>query len=161
MAGNTINTKNLKTVFGIEIERHGLDDFLAFPKRKDSLKKDWSDQNGLEIDLAEPFFEARSFQLNCILKAEGATIQATKDQFWNLYNGLFTEISALGTHQLYLASIDKTFTVFYVDQTGVSKIGYEGQRMFIRFTLVFEETDPTANILKVYLTDDAGNFLIA
>lgn len=158
---NKINEKDLEAVFGVMIERGGLHDFLAFPKRKDSLKHSWPEENGQEIDLVDPKFEARSFRLKCILKATGATVQETKDNFWTLYNGLFTEISSLGTHQLYLDSIDKEFTVFYVDQQSVSKIGYEGKRMFIKFDLVFEETDPTTNIPKVYLTDESDNFLVA
>ena len=161
MANNKINNKNLATLYGVFIAKDGYDDFIAFPKRKESLKKNWADENGQQVDLANPYFEPRQFKLRCILRAIGSTAQEKKDHFWNQYNALFTELSLPGSIDLYIEPLGKTFTVFYVDQNNIDKQGIEAKRMFITFDLIFEETDPTINIPKVFLVDENDNFLIA
>lgn len=161
MTNSKLNNKNLETVFGILIERNGLNPFLSFPKRKPSQEHSWPEVSGKDIDLSHPTFEPRNFTLKCILTAYGNTIQQRNDNFWNLYNGLFTELSGSGTHELYLGALDKTYTVFYVDQQSVSKVSREDNRMIIKFDLLFQEVDPFTNIPKVYLTDQNGVFLTA
>jgi len=156
-----LNNKDLESVFGVFVEQGGLNDFLSFPKRKASQEHSWPEVNGKDIDLSHPTFEARQFALKCVLTASGATEQLKNDNFWQLYNGLFTELSGQGVHELYLAAIDKTYTVFYVDQQSVTKVTYEEDRMIIKFDLLFEETDPFTNIQKVYLVDQDGTFLVA
>lgn len=160
-SGDKLNNKNLETVFGMFVERGGLNDFLAFPKRKSSLEHNWPDVNGNDIDLSSPTFEARQFTLKCALIATGENEQEKNDNFWNLYNGLFTELSGEGTHELYLSTIDRTYSVYYVDQASVSKVAYEDNRMIIKFDLIFQEADPFTNIQKVYLVDEDDNYLIA
>lgn len=159
--GDKLNNKDLESVFGVFVEQGGLNDFLSFPKRKASQEHSWPEVNGKDIDLTNPTFEARQFTLKCVLIAYGATEQLRNDNFWQLYNGLFTELSGQGVHELYLNSIDKTYTVFYVDQQGATKVTYEDDRMIIKFDLLFEETDPFSNIQKVYLVDQDGTFLVA
>ena len=156
-----LNNKDIRALFGLYIERDGYDDFLSFPKRKESLKKNWADQNGQQVDLSEPFFEPRQFRLKCVLKAIGNTIQEKKENFWNQYNALFTELKQPGSLDLYIEALGKTFTLFYVDQANVDKKGIETKRMFITFDLIFEETDPSINIPDVFLVDENDNFLIA
>lgn len=158
---NLLNNKNLKTLYGVSIETGGFNDFIAFPERKESLKKNWQNQDGQQVDLATPFFEPRRFKLSCMLKATGATAEEKKENFWNQYNGLFTELKQPGHLTLYLDPLGKSFNLFYVQQEGVSKIGIEEKRFFIKFDLVFEETDPNVNIPEVYLVDENDNFLIA
>lgn len=161
MNGSKINNKNLAALFGTFISKDGYDDFIAFPARKESLKKNWADQNGQQVDLANPYFEPRRFKLSCMLRALGATAAEKKENFWNQYNALFTELSLPGSIDLYIEPLGKTFTVFYVDQSGIDKKGIEAKRMFITFDLIFEETDPSVNIPKVFLVDENDNFLIA
>ncbi|MCZ4244983.1 hypothetical protein [Pedobacter punctiformis] len=161
--GSKLNNKDLESVFGVIIESDGLNEFLAFPKRKDSLNHNWPEVNGKDIDLSNPTFEARKFTLKCVLTALGSTDQIRNDNFWSQYNGLFTELSGVGTHEIYLASIDKTFIAYYVDQQSVSKITHVDQekKLIIKFDIIFQESDPFANIQKVYLVDQDDTFLIA
>lgn len=146
----------METLYGITVN-DGSSGFLAFPKRKKSLENNWQDENGIEIDLLAPRFEARTFPVKCTLQA---TDQA---DFWNKYNGLFTELSGSGVHTLYLPDHDKTYNVFYVDQQNVHKITplSSAYTVGVQFELIFGEVDPTTNIEAVYLVDSGDRFLIA
>jgi len=158
---NKINNKDFKTVFSTIVLAGGLDDFFAWPKRKESLSHNFPEVNGLDVDLTQPRFEARQFKLSCVLEAHGDTEDLAKANFWNLWNGLFTEISATGVHDLYLGSLNKSFSVYYINQQNVSKMSYEGKRIVVSFDLIFGETDPNSNIPKVFLVDHNDRYLIA
>lgn len=157
-----LNNKDFKAVFGIDVSI-GSGSFLAFPKRKDSLSKNWAEVNGLDIDLDEPFFEAREFKLNCCLNIVNlGNPQAATTDFWNKYNGLFTELSGMGTHQLYIDDLGKTFYVYYKEQGNISKITpISSGKIAVTFDLIFAEVSPTANISAVYLVDEQDRYLIA
>lgn len=151
-----LNGKDLFGVFGTTVQS-GSGSFLSFPERKGSLQHNWSDQDGLDIDLTSPKFEARDFRLQCTL------ISDARDDFWNKYNGLFTELSTMGTHQLYVEDLDKTYTLFYKSQTNLKKLTRlnSTSQIGVSFDLIFGETDPMDNIEAVYLVDDQDRYLIA
>lgn len=151
----SLNGKNLYNVFGLMVNS-GSDTFLRYPKRKDSLSNNWLDENGLDIDLEAPRFESREFTLKCTLEATG------RADFWNKYNGLFTELGGTGTHTLYVPDLDKTYTLFYKEQNNLSKLtNLANNVVYVSFDLVFGETNPTENIEPVYLVDSDDRFLIA
>lgn len=143
-------------MFGVKIE-DGTGSFLAFPDRKPSLQNDWDDQNGIDIDLAAPRFSAREFRLKCVLVAD------TSVDFWDRYNGLFTELSGTGTHELQIEELDKTYHLYYKKQENLRKLTDLKTALTkgVAFDLVFGETDPNANIEHVYLADDQDRFLTA
>lgn len=149
-----LNTKDLYTVYGI-IVNPGNDDFLKLPKRKGSIENNWQDENGLDIDLSQPRFEAREFVLKCTLEA------VSRADFWSKYNGFFTELSGVGVHLLYVPDLDKTFTLFYKEQNNFKKLtALDNNAVYIQFDIVFGETNPTLNITPEYLVDSDDNFLI-
>lgn len=150
-----LNGKDLFTIFGLVISG-GSDTFLGFPKRKESLVHSWPEEQGIDIDLSEPNFEAREFKLICNLISAGRT------EFWTKYNGLFTELSTQGTHNLYIKDLDRTFLIYYKSQENIGKITQlDKDRVAIKFDLVFGETNPEDNIEVVYLVDETDRFLIA
>ncbi len=151
----TLNGKDLETLFGVTVT-DGSDTFLAFPKRKKSLSHNYQDKNGIDIDLSEPYFEARPFKLSCALVADSRVL------FWEKYNGLFTELSLPGILDLYISDLDKTFNIYYEDQQNVGKItALDGGEVCVKFDLLFSETDPADNMTAVYLVDEQDRFLIA
>lgn len=151
-----LNNNDLHTTFGVVVE-NGSNSFLAFPTRKDSLTNDFMDQNGIDIDLQDPRFKAREFVINCALYA------TSKEDFWNKYNGLFTELSASGQHTLYITDLDREYKVYYKEQRGIKKLTPISGRsdVWIRFDIVFGESNWTANIDQVFLIDHEGRYLIA
>ncbi|TAE81917.1 MAG: hypothetical protein EAY81_09410 [Bacteroidetes bacterium] len=160
--GYKLNNKDFKGIFGIDVTT-GSNTFLAFPKRKESLNKNWAELNGLEIDLQEPFFESREFKLNCCLNVVNlGNATAAKTEYWNKYNGLFTELSGLGTHQLFVEDLGKTFYVYYKEQSNFQKLtSFSSGKIAVTFDLVFGETNPSDNMDAVYLVDEQDRYLIA
>lgn len=150
-----LNGKDLFGVFGTTVQK-GSGSFIAFPERKGSLQHNWNDEDGLDIDLVSPKFEARDFRLQCTL------ISNDRSDFWTKYNGLFTELSTMGTHSLYISDLDKTYAIFYKNQSNLKKLTrLEGDmKIGVSFDLIFGETDPMDNIEAVYLVDDQDRYLI-
>jgi len=150
-----LNGKDMWLLFGVVIGS-GSGSFLVYPERKDSLTNDYMDQDGIQIDLLDPKYKSREFNLFCQLIANG------RDDFWTKYNGLFTEISSAGTHVIYIADLGKTFHCYYKRQENLSKLTpLDSGQVGVTFNLVFGETTPTENMEAVYLVDDQDNYLIA
>jgi hypothetical protein len=154
--GNTLNGKDLKNVFGAVITG-GTASLLAYPKRKASYETNWDDEDGDDIDIADPKFEARVFTLNVSVVGNGL------DDFNSKYNALFTELKQGGTHELYIEDHDRTYVLYYQNQQNLSKVTRSLQlsKAGVKFDLLLSETNPNNNIIPVYLTDDQDRFLTA
>lgn len=156
-----LNGKDLKEVFSVTIAK-GSEDFLAFPERKESLKNDFKDRDGIYVDLLEPKFQARKFTIKCNLIVKNEIVSVAHAEFWQKYNGLFTELSTPGVLTLEISDLGKTFNVFYESQDNLEKLTQlQRNTIGVRFDLVFSETNPADNIDLVYLVDDQDRFLIA
>lgn len=153
---NTLNGKSLKGLFGTLISG-GSGSLLIYPKRKDSLSTDWPEEEGIDIDLSDPTFEAREFTLNMTLLADSLA------DFKSKYNGLFTELSGQDTHELYIGDHDTTYIVYYKSQANFKKLvnSFNNGKVGVTFDLVFGETNPDDNIPAVYLVDDQDRYLTA
>lgn len=151
MAAYKLNGKDLKEIFGVVIS-NGSDTFLAFPERKDSLENNWPDEDGIEVDLNDPTFQAREFRLNCALVASGRVDFKTK------YYALFTELKRSGTHTLLIQDLDQEYEVFYKKQENITKLTQiDRDKVAVKFDLIFREV--TDSIPAVYLVDEQGRFL--
>ncbi|MGJ1420438.1 hypothetical protein ACR79T_12495 [Sphingobacterium spiritivorum] len=150
-----LNNNDLYTIFGVLVEG-GSNSFLAYPSRKDSMTHDFTDKNGLDIDLQDPRFNSREFTLNCALTASSV------EDFWTKYNALFTELSNSGTHKLSITDLGRDYRVYYKEQRNIRKLTpLSGKpEVWIKFDLVFGEANWTDNIEAVYLIDHDGNYLI-
>lgn len=158
---NKINNIDLQTVFGVSLRPGGSESFLQLPKRKSSLEHNWPERDGIDIDLTEPTFEARDFRLKCLLMASGATLTEARDNFWLLYNGLFTELSQPGHLDLFLGDYNKTFTLYYQGQDSLDKLTkVTSKKVCLSFDLLFSEADPSDNIEAVYLVDEQDRYII-
>jgi len=153
---NTLNGKILKDLFGAVISG-GSGSLLAYPKRKESLSTDWPEEEGIDIDLSAPTFEAREFTLNMALLAESLA------DFKSKYNGLFTELRGQDTHELYIADHDTTYILYYKSQSNFKKLvnSFNNGKVGVTFDLVFGETNPDDNISAVYLVEDQDRYLTA
>lgn len=152
----TFDGYDLKESFGI-VFTNGSDTFLALPKRKDSVNHNWPEEQGIDIDLSNPTYESRDFVLNCAL------IASSRADFFTKYDAFWTQLSSLGTHELYHADLDKTFLVFYKSQANVTKLSkiINTTKVGIKFDLTLSETNPDDNIPAVYLVDDLDRYLTA
>jgi len=158
---NKLNNKDFKTTFGTIVELGGTDAFIQFPDKKDSLSHNFPERNGIDKDLTNPKFNARKFKLMCVLTAKGADEAATKAEFWRLWDGMFTELSGSGVHELFLDAWLRSFQVEYLSQANVKRETLEPTQIVVSFELNFGELDPFSNIQKVYLVDHNDRYLIA
>lgn len=144
------------SAYGVTII-NGFTELFRMPDRKDSLKNDWWDEDGLEVDLTEPHFKARQFRLDCVIT--GDNFDDLKTKYW----AFFTLISTADTIQIYNYEYDMVIGCYYVSQdqlTPIMKTGGNGKPA-AKFTVVFSEVSPDQNISPVFLIDDEGTFLIA
>ncbi len=103
---DTLNGVNLLSGFGLIIQT-GAAALLEYPERKESVKYDWPEENGVQYDLAAPRFKDKEITLRC------AILKDTHVQFWAAYNALYLQLSKPGAQQLYIDDHGKTYSVFY------------------------------------------------
>jgi hypothetical protein len=144
--------------FGITIEKGGLDDFLKIPARKQSIQHDWTDEDGIDIDLSRTFLEAREISIPCVIIAESET------DFWTKYNGFLGLLIKPNTRRFTVNPLSSEFMVFYKDCTIYQKLTAFKQtgKLICKFTLAVVEKAPSvAGNQAVYIIDEQGRFLIA
>jgi hypothetical protein len=150
-----LNSKDLWAVFGVKVVT-GSSTFLQYNKRKDSLSHDFPEEMGIDIDLTQPTLSSRQPTLSCVLKA------TSRDDFFNKYDGLFTELRQLGTLEIYIADHNRNYILYWTEQQNISKLSQiDTTYIGVTFDLVFAETNPTDNISAVYLVDEHDNYIIA
>lgn len=151
----TLNDNDIFSAYGLTI-MSGMETFLAYPKRKDSVSHDWPEEEGIDIDLSEPHFEAREFTLKVLLMG------ADRTDFKAKYYSLFAELSSANNMELYFTDLDQIFTVYFKAQNNVSKVKrkLDSQNVGVSFDLVFGESDPNDNI-DVFIVTDLDEYIIA
>jgi len=102
-----LNGSNIKTVYSVYIEKAS--GFLALPRRKESLSNNWLDENGLEIDLTSPKWEARRSNLDCFIL--GTTYSDVRTKIKTFIN----EMIKPGLHHLKLSGVPGIFLVYVED----------------------------------------------
>jgi hypothetical protein len=98
----TLDTINLAT-FGAFILKGGDFDLFSFPERKNPPINDWFESDGLDCDLSEVFFEAKTVKIKYYLTAANTT------EFNQHLNAFETLHKQPGYRQLYIADFNRTF----------------------------------------------------
>lgn len=148
-----LNGSNLAT-YGLTIT-NGVNAFMQFPERKDSISNDFEDEDGIDIDLFAPKLKARNFLFDCTLVGNDITDFKTK------YFALFQLLKQQNSYTLFNDFLNIIITVYYIKQESISGLyNVPGGKYGIRFQLQFGEADPTTNIPTVELVDDLYNILV-
>jgi len=70
MINISIDSVDIFATYGAFVEQNGFADMLSLPSFKQLDITDWSDEDGIEVDLNNPVLDARSFQLTfCFIDA--------------------------------------------------------------------------------------------
>ncbi|MDO6388991.1 hypothetical protein Q4E40_02545 [Pontibacter sp. BT731] len=136
--------------------------FLSFPKRKDSLSHSWAEENGVEIDLGLPRFEAKEVRLKCVF------IAPDEQAYWANRNAFFAALAAPGWQQWQIADHGKTYSVYYKESNNfrlVTKRLKTEQEVVCTFELVLVASDElipneATNGDPVYIRDQNGTLII-
>lgn len=134
----------------------GIDDFLKFPERKESITHDWLDRDGIDVDLTETFLKEKDISLDIAIIADNET------DFWDKYEKLLNHLRRPGARRIEVTQLSRSFFVFYKNCssfTALTKIRNEN-KIACKFTLVLTENEPSINSTNVYLTDEEGRFIV-
>lgn len=112
----TIDTIDIWTQYGAFIVKGGFDDLLKPARRKASLTNNWPEQNGVEIDLTAPRYEAKDADVTFIISA------SSESAWWARYNAFVSQLQQAGERSLYIKELSKTFAVYYKEAVDYSQL---------------------------------------
>lgn len=133
-----LNNIDLKTIYGLVI-LSGTERLLEYPERREPLQTDFIDQNGTDYYLNTVFFKDKEVLLTCAIMADDDT------DFWTYYNAFFSELTAPGSHLLYIDDHTQSYTVYYKKATNFKK----SLKRLKNVPKVFVKFDLTLQILTV------------
>ena len=134
----TIDTIDIWTTYGAFLLKGSYDSLMRPAKRKASLSNNWPEENGLEIDLTVPKFEAKDADLSFILSASNET------EWWTRYNAFFALLKTAGERSLYVAELNKTVMIYYQEVTSYEQLTVikNVSKVAARFTIRFGIANP-------------------
>lgn len=150
-----IDSADMWLNFGIGVES-GSDDFLKLPKTKDRTTHNWSDENGLDMDVTRTFFEAKEIELKVHLIADNDA------DFWSKYNKFLTVLAKPGTRRLTVTELNRDFFIVYKECTFFTRYTrlLEANKVATKFTIKLLELVPNLDE-QVFIVDEENKFLIA
>lgn len=150
-----IDGLSLYNYFGVGVE-DGSNDLLKPPDRKDSISHDWTDENGIDIDLSRVFLQSREATFQMFILADNEA------DFWNKYNAFVSYLQKPGTRRLTISEFNKDFYVFYKSCKTFARFTRikEVNKVACKFTLVLVEKDPSASEAPTFLITEDSRFII-
>lgn len=141
--------------YGVGVES-GSENFLKFPKRKESVEYNWKDQNGLDVDLTRYFIEAREIELKCFLIAN------SESDFWVKYNSFVSAWQQPETRRLTIVEFSKDYEVFFKECLIYQRLTRIKSTSLVgcKFTLKIVEKNPNAPQPE-YITNEEDKFMIS
>src|ERR1035437_8452547 len=133
-----IDTIDIWTTYGAFMLKGSYDSFMKPAKRKVSLSNNWPEQNGLDIDLTDPKYEAKEVEPSFILSASSET------EWWTRYNAFFALLKLAGERSFYVRELNKTFLIYYIETptyVQLTKIKSVNQ-VVAQFTIKFGIANP-------------------
>ena len=156
----TINGLDLYDIFGAAILKGSYNDLLAPPMPRKRLEYEYVDQDGVAVDTTSPLtYQAKRFTLKLALKGSNHT------QFWSRYDALFAVLSQPTSFTLYVADLDKTFTLLYEGAAKTEKltpINSRAGNVFATFEInVLEPLTETiaSGSPELIVSTDAGTYV--
>lgn len=142
--------------FHVVVEK-GSDGFLRYPPKKDSITRDWSDSNGLEVDVSRIFTGPRDVTLECGIIADDEA------DFWEKYNAFIAQWVLPGLHRIEVAEFGgRSFYCFYKECNSFSRVTpIKGTgKVGCKFSITMTEPNPSLDASNVHIVDEDGRFLI-
>lgn len=99
-----IDTVDL-SAYGIFIIRGGSDDLISFPDRRTPDQNDWAEHDGLDVDLSECCFDAKTVQVGYVIAAPDEAA------FLHRLNSFQTLHFAPGLRRMYVREFNRTFSL--------------------------------------------------
>lgn len=124
---------------GMFIKKDGDADFIAFPSRKEPLKNDWFEHDGVEVDFDTLVFEPKKIKVEYYLSAPNSTLFKERlNAFQNLH------LSA-GLREVYIREIGHTFSLQVISFGKMTQKGglYKSGRKSATIEVEYLDNSPT------------------
>ncbi len=150
---------DLWTTFGLVVEE-GSADMLQYAPKKESIKHDWMDSNGVEVDLSRIFFGPREIILKCAILCE------SEEEFWEKHDDFISHLIQPGKRRLSIkAHGERSYYVYYKECNNYTQVkALQGidtpKKVAARFSLVLEEPEPQVDASHTFLITEEGHFII-
>lgn len=155
-----IDSVDIYLTYNCTLLRGGDVDLLSYPERKEPDSESWYEKTGLDVDLSEVYFLKKVVRMNFYIKAEDSRT------FLRLLDLFYRMISAPGYRQIYLRSLNRTFSLRYISCTDYlqrgrfSKSGTKSADIYVEFSMddplqvVNQDYGPTVsqNAFQTYVT---------
>ncbi len=137
-----INGHNISTMWQLELVKDGFyNELMKFADLKDRLYNDWSDRNGIDVNLTAPLYKQREL-----------TLQFFCNSYAN-YKLFINFVKANQILSLYDSLTDLIYTVEYLD---CSNFNY--YRDYNLFAIKVRENNPAYQLVP-YLLTETGIYL--
>lgn len=149
-----IDGADLWTYYGVGVES-GSDDFLKMPKPKERTTHDWTDENGIDVDLSRTFVEPKEAELKCHLIAND------ENDFWIKYQRLLATLLQPGLRRLSITELNRDFYVFYKEMAQYQRFTRLQHTNLVacKFGIKFIEKSPDLTG-QTFLINETNQFLI-
>lgn len=129
---------------GMFIERDGSNDLLAFPERRRPDQNDWAEEDGIDVDMTDIFFDAKKVVINYVMLADDfPSFQQRIKAFESLH-------TLPGMRQIYIREYATTFILRFVSFQDYRHKGgyYKPSKKRAEFAVEYAMDDP----LQLYTT---------
>lgn len=138
----------------------GTADFLKYAPAKEGIVYNWQGENGIDVDLTAPKFDARTISLQCI------TITNNRGEFHDNHDALITQLMAPGLHAFRVAShgLTRFYSVRFVrcdNYQPVKALRINADVFNVhQFTLTLLEPMPEIGQSSNRIIDETGRFIV-
>lgn len=135
--------------FGMYILKGGDFDFISYPERKEPLQNNWHEENGIDVDLSEVYFNEKDVNVRFYIRDDNAMT------FKQHLTGFHKLMMDKGYRSLYSREFDKTFKLRYVSTSDYNFKGglYKTGAKRSEFTVNFVMDDPLQIFTNKQLTE--------
>lgn len=146
-----IDGVDIYTTFGAVFAKGSYDGLFAYPTAKEPLQNNWFEQDGLDIDLSELYYEPKNVTIHFLLSStvSVADLIAKRDGLIALLNGAgYRKVSLIGYGRSfnlrYVSSGSPS--VFGLDDNGLSGLEFDAEFVMDDPLQMFKGSDGTLRI---------------
>ena len=148
MTGECIIDGTDIATLGMFIERGGSNDLLAFPERRRPDQNNWAEEDGLDVDLTDIFFDAKKVVINYVMLADDYPIFQQRIKAFEALHTL------PGERQIFIREFATTFILRFVAFQDYRHKGgyYKPARKIAEIAVEYSMDDP----MQLYTTAISG-----
>lgn len=143
-----IDGVDIYTTFGAVFAKGSYDGLFAYPTAKEPLQNNWFEQDGLDIDLSELYYEPKNVTIHFLLSStvSVADLIAKRD-------GLIALLNGAGYRNVNLGAYGRSFNLRYVSSSSPNIFGFDNN---VLCGLEFDSEFVMDNPLQMFRANDGS-----